>query len=77
MSDQEVRWPPASALRASKSVAQAPDLGVLGDAMLADQLERRNLDFAPALATDVDHFATAEIVEGWVGQTFSVVNHIL
>ena len=38
----------ASALRAPKPIAQAPDLRVLLDAMLADQLIRRNLDFPSA-----------------------------
>ena len=59
----EVRWWPAPAFGAAESVTKAPDLRVLLDAMLADQLEPRNLDLAAALAAEVDHLPAAEIVE--------------
>ena len=37
---------------------------MLLDAMLADQLIRRNLRLAAALAPDIDDLAPAEIIEG-------------
>ena len=37
---------------------------MLLDAMLADELVRRNLDFAATLAADVDDLSPTEIIEG-------------
>ena len=52
-----------SAVRAPEPIAQTPNLRVLLDAMLADELVRRNLDFAAALAAHVDDLSPAEIIE--------------
>jgi hypothetical protein len=48
---------------------------VLLDAMLADQLEWRNLDLAPALAAEVDDLAPAEVVERWIGAIDEAPGH--
>jgi hypothetical protein len=42
---------------------------VLLDAMLADQLEWRNLDLAPALAAEVDDLAPAEVRQAFVSMS--------
>jgi hypothetical protein len=45
--------------RAPEPISQTPELRVLLDAMLADQLERCNLDLAAVFATEVADLAAA------------------
>jgi len=51
------------ALPALELIAQAPDLRVFLDVMLAGDLIGRNLDLSAALAMQVDHLPPAEIIE--------------
>ena len=59
----------APALRAAEAITKGPDLGVPGNAILANQVEGRDLDLAPAFATHVDHLAMPEVIEGRIGPT--------
>ena len=54
---------PLLAFPAPEPIAQAPDLCVLQDPMLADQLVRRNLYLTSALTPHVDDLSPAEIIE--------------
>jgi hypothetical protein len=59
-----IRWRLALARCTPEPIAKTLNLGVWLDAMLADQLIRRNLDFTTTLAAHVDDFSSAEIIEG-------------
>jgi hypothetical protein len=57
-----LRWS-AFALPAAEPIAQAPDLHMLLNAILADQLIRRNLHLSAAFAAHADDLSPAEIIE--------------
>src|ERR1051325_3588016 len=48
--DPELLGRPVLAFPAAEPITQAPDLGVILDAMLSEELVRRNLDFATTVA---------------------------
>lgn len=59
----ELSGRPSPALRASEPIAEPPNPCVLLDAILPDQLIRRNLHFATALTAYADYLAPAKIIE--------------